>query len=220
MRSNLKRSFGVLTPITGGRTLRCHAPMHRPLSYTAWKELKSLDLLAPRSGKRWRPPPTMLSIRAITPGKTRFYRVSYKARNRKNLLIIPLNTSDSLLTTIRSEFASNTLLSNVMTLAPKIDEICLFTSQDNFDYIFLTETWLRFAVGDNHVTLPNYNLTRRDGNLGIHGGLCLYLKKSIKFKHLDDLHDSDFEVLWAHARPQRTQRGFPCIVTIMTWLST
>ena len=93
-------------------------------------------------------------------------------------LNISLNTSNSLLSTSRSEFAPIILLSNVMSFAPKIGEICVYISQHDFDLIFRTETWLRDSVGDNYVALTNYNLIRRDRTVGIHGR-CLPLSEEI-----------------------------------------
>ena len=99
-----------------------------------------------------------------------------------------------------------------MSLTPKIDEICYFVSQYNPDFIFITETWLRESVGDNQVTLPGYNIQRRDCSSGDHEGVCLYLNEGIKFNILCDIEDSNLEVLWVQTRPARLPRGIPCII--------
>ena len=44
-----------------------------------------------------------------------------------------------------------------------------------------------------------------------HGGVCLYVKSSIKCSVLTDYLHPDIEVLWADLRPSRLPRGFPNI---------
>ena len=46
-----------------------------------------------------------------------------------------------------------------MSLAPKMDVISVFISENNLDLLFLTEACLNNTVEDTHVLLPNYNLS-------------------------------------------------------------
>ena len=48
---------------------------------------------------------------------------------------------------------------------------------------------------------------------GVHGGIGLYINNTIKYKALTDLNHPELEVPWAHLRPVRLPRGFPCIVS-------
>ena len=73
----------------------------------------------------------------------------------------------------------------------------------------ISETWLREHIHDNVVDVFGYNLTRQDRTEGQHGGVCIYIKNSIQFQILNDLMDSDFEVIWAQIRPTRLPRGIP-----------
>ena len=100
-----------------------------------------------------------------------------------------------------------------MSLVPKLDELRILTSAQSFDLGFITETWLRESVCDTHATLFDYHLVRRDRSLGIHGGVCMYIKNSIRFKRLPEIEHSDFEVLWTHIRPPRLPRGINGIVS-------
>ena len=65
------------------------------------------------------------------------------------------------------------LLSNVMSLAPKIDEVREVVQQENYDLVCLVETWLQDHIHDNVVHVPEYNLIRRDRRERIHGGVCI-----------------------------------------------
>ena len=85
-------------------------------------------------------------------------------------------------------------------------------SQHSFDFLFITETWLRNTIGDNHIFLADYNLIRRDRTSGQHGGVCFYTRNHIKCRRLDKLEDPNFEVLWVHTRPPRLSRRVPCVI--------
>ena len=94
--------------------------------------------------------------------------------SRTNPYITPHQVTSNLLPAQKTEFAPKILLTNVMSLVPKIDELRILTSEQSFDLVFVTETWLRESVCDTHVTLSDYHLSRRDRILGTHGGDCMY----------------------------------------------
>ena len=83
-----------------------------------------------------------------------------------------------------------------MSLVPKIDEVRLYVSKHNPDLVFITETWLKESIGDNHVDLPGYNIKRRDRSVAQHGGVCFFSKECIKVNQLHQFHNPNFEVLW------------------------
>jgi hypothetical protein len=66
------------------------------------------------------------------------------------------------------------LLSNVMSLVPKIDEVRIVANSVNPDFNSVTETWLQNHVHSNFVELNCYNIVRKDRQAGTHGGICLY----------------------------------------------
>lgn len=203
----------------------CHGSLLLPLQSNIWQKLKTLNLLVVKRGcrggflrkcqSRIRNIPTIVSFDRRVCGKG-FPKVTAMTRN--NLLNIPLKTtvlinSDSSIVSPSKEFAPSILLSNVMSLVPKIDELRLFATENNPDLIHITETWLKESVGDNQINLPGYNLQRKDRTLGEHGGVCLYSKDCIKVSSLQNLEDPSLEVLWVKIRPFRLPRGIPCIVT-------
>ena len=55
-----------------------------------------------------------------------------------------------------------------------------------------------------HAALSNYNFTRRDSSLSIHGEV-VFIQRI--------LEDPNFEVLWVHRRTRRLPRGYSCVVT-------
>ena len=101
-------------------------------------------------------------------------------------------------------FVPSILLSNVMSLAPKIDEVRHHVEYANLDLVCLTETWLQEHIHDNVVAISGHNLIRLDRKEGVHGGVCMFIKDSIQYSLLDDLFDSSVEVLWVKIRPNRS----------------
>ena len=99
-----------------------------------------------------------------------------------------------------------------MSLAPKIDEITLCMSEMKPDLACFTETWFHDGISTDCINISGYNLIYKNRTSGIHGGVCTYIRNSIKFKTLNFLHHPDFEVLWVYVRPKRLPRGVPCIV--------
>ena len=101
-------------------------------------------------------------------------------------------------------FVPSFLLSNVQSLAPKIDEIQHCINNANLDLACLTETWLKEHIQDTVVAINGYNLIRLDRRSTDHGGVCMYIKNSIKYSVL--------QVLWVKIQPTRLPRGISTIV--------
>ena len=99
------------------------------------------------------------------------------------------------------------LLSNTMSLAPKIDEIILCIIELKPDLACFSETWLHDIISVDCIDIPGYNLICKNQTSGVHGGVCLYIRNLIKFKTLNHLHHPDFDVAWAHIRPKKSYRS-------------
>ena len=70
----------------------------------------------------------------------------------------------------------------------------------NLDIACITETWLSNYIHDNVVSIPGYNLVRRDRIDIPHGGVCTYIKKGLNYTVLDDLCDDKIETTWLQLR--------------------
>ena len=53
---------------------------------------------------------------------------------------------------------------------------------------------------------------RRDRKESEHGGVCVYIKDTIKFTVLDDLEDPSFEALWIQISPTLLSKGYSYIL--------
>ena len=71
-------------------------------------------------------------------------------------------------------FVPSVLLSCVMSIAPRIDEIRLVLNNLNVDLGFFVETCFQEHIPDLSVSAAGYNLIRRDRCVGRRGGICAY----------------------------------------------
>ena len=109
-------------------------------------------------------------------------------------------------------FVPSVLLSNTMSLVPKIDEIAHTMNSMDAEIALFTETWLNGSVPDEPINISGYQVFRRDRVGWQHGGVCLYVKSSIQCSILSDFFHPNHEVLWADLRPRRLPRGFSNII--------
>ena len=149
--------------------------------------------------------PTKLSRR-------RKFKVNNLPRNRNNLIQIPFNRKPNNESKTKLAYVPSFLLSNVMSLVPKIDEVVEVIQCTHYDFICFVETWLQPHIHDNVVTLGGYNIVRRDRINKLHGGVCIYIKDSIRYTAINELADTSFEVLWVHLHLRRLPRGFSNLV--------
>lgn len=73
---------------------------------------------------------------------------------------------------------------NVQALSNKVDQVNLFLSDFNLDILCITEHWLNESCLKS-INLYGYILSSYFcRSLSVHGGVCIFLKKDIKFKRL------------------------------------
>ena len=139
-------------------------------------------------------------------------KIMNRAANFHNICSINVNNSQPQQNR-NNQFVPSLLLTNVMSLAPKMDEIRVFLSDRGFDICCITEIWQRPAIDDNVVNIKNYTIIRKDRIRSQHGGACMYIRNTGKFEVLRDFEDPDSaEVLWVKIFPQRLPRGYSCVV--------
>ena len=142
-------------------------------------------------------------------------RSSRRHRNKANCFTISLSQQDQ--QGARKVYVPSVLLSNVMSLAPKLDEVSDAITNANLDIACITETWLCDHIHDNVISIPGYNLVRRDRIDVIHGGVCTYIKKGLKYTVLEDLYDDKIEAIWLQLPPSHLPRGISCIIMTIVY---
>ena len=105
------------------------------------------------------------------------------------------------------------MVTNDMSVVPKMSEVCEFLLRNKVSPAFMTETWLQSSIAVSIIDIPGYSVLRRDRSSDHHGGVCLYINAEIRYKRLDALSCCpDHEVLWVQLRPKRLPRGFSSLI--------
>ena len=91
-----------------------------------------------------------------------------RTRNVDNLIPVKIIKNDC---PSLKHFVPSILLSNTMSLAPKIDEIAYTIKTVDADIALFTETWLRDTVPDISINIKHYQLYTRDRVNRLHGGV-------------------------------------------------
>ena len=104
------------------------------------------------------------------------------------------------------------ILTNVRSLAPKMDQLSHFMLHNHIDIAFITETWLRESIPDS---VPGYTVFRRDRIRDNHGGVCIYVHADHlrKFRLISHINCCDnHETLWLHIRPNKLPRDYSSLI--------
>ena len=79
---------------------------------------------------------------------------------------------------------------------PRLDHIAQeFTIDKHFDVIAVSESHLGPQITDNEISLPNYQIFRKDRNRR-GGGVCVYVNDCIAVTRLPDLEIDNIEIVW------------------------
>ena len=144
---------------------------------------------------------------------------TFPRSNLNNCIVIDCTKENRAASTEWSPKVAKIMLANVMSLAPKMDEVSEFITRNHINLAFVTETWLKDSVLDTVVDIPGFAIVREDRKTLEHGGVCVYIQeKRCKYKQLNDLKCCDnHETLWLHLRPNRLPRGFSCIIAAVIY---
>ena len=88
-----------------------------------------------------------------------------------------------------AHYVAKILLSNGMSLVPKLTEVQEFIFRNEVGLAFFTETLLRESIADSVVNIPGYTVLCRERTFESHGGICLYIRNDLNWKYnqLEDL---------------------------------
>ena len=88
---------------------------------------------------------------------------------------------------------------NIQCLRNKIDELRSTLTGAKRPVIFgISESWLENDIPDGEVTIPSYNLYRRDRRSS--GGVLVYVPERCGSKRRLDLEDDEIECVWVELR--------------------
>ena len=101
------------------------------------------------------------------------------------------------------------LHSNVRSLLPKLPDVRLLLSQTKATVFAVSETWLDSTVTDGEVSVPGFNIVRRDRNRN-GGGVAIFIRDSIAFNIRPDLAVDGLEAIWIELLLPRTKGILVC----------
>jgi hypothetical protein len=126
--------------------------------------------------------------------RQRFARPRTKrARNLNNLIQIetlpPTSTSSIQTNFSDTQHVPKVLLTNVMSLVPKVEELREFILRYEISLAFITETWLKGLIQDSVVTIPGYTTFRKGREKDNQGWVCAYINHNVgSYSQLNDLN--------------------------------
>lgn len=85
---------------------------------------------------------------------------------------------------------------NVCSLRRKSREVQEYLSTRGIHLLGVAETWLDSSIADGEVTIPHYQLHRKDRSGQQGGGVAFYCHDSVIARRRPDLEMPDLEVLW------------------------
>ena len=101
------------------------------------------------------------------------------------------------------------LHSNVRSILPKLPEIRLLLSQTKATVFAASETWLDSTVNDGELSIPGFNVVRRDRNRN-GGGVAMFIRDSVAFNPRPDLAVDGLEAIWIELLLPRTKGILIC----------
>ena len=112
------------------------------------------------------------------------------------------------------------LSTNVRSVTNKINELHQVALLNRIDAICVTESWLKPDIPDSSVSLPNYNIFRKDRVSTEGGGVCIFLNSKFPCNRLPHCEVPDVESLWIQIRPNSLPRSVSSIILCVVYHST
>ena len=94
-------------------------------------------------------------------------------------------------------------------------QLRLLACEKNFDILALSESWLSSTATNAEVELEGYKLFRQDRLKKRGGGVCVYIKTSLKTKALKELSvisNSGFQQFWLQIQHKNLKPIILCVV--------
>ena len=104
-------------------------------------------------------------------------------------------------------------LPNILTLnarslsGEKLDELQVYVTIDDVSIICVTETWFKYYMNYNNLSIESFSLERKDicdGRTG--GGVVCYIRNSFMYTILSNLEEKELEVIWLKIMPKKLPR--------------
>ena len=101
---------------------------------------------------------------------------------------------------------------NVRSLVDKMDDMGHLVQYKWFDIFTVSETWLNPTILDNELNLTGYIVVRHDRNIKRGGGMAIFVRNGIPYKHLTELSDEGCETCWIEINRVKCKKLYVCCV--------
>ena len=222
---SLRFWWKISTNIVSQPSRNCNRHVIKPLAESVWSALKDVGILRRSRGSHGGRSRAVLGatdeVISTNPGSYETLNKMHKPsepeptslKNQINIQAVASHVAST-----KSFFVPKIMLSNTMSLVPKVDEVREFLLRNDIDVGFLTETWLKERISDSIVDIPGYNILRKDRSVLEHGGVCAYLKDHIKHSVPENLQCCvNHEILWFKINPKRLPRGTSSIICAVVY---
>ena len=100
---------------------------------------------------------------------------------------------------------------NINGIRSKIEYLTLFLQETKLDILCLNESKVDLSINDAEISVPNYNIFRRDRNKH-GGGVLVYCKDNLHVKVLKHLCSTKHESIWLEIKQNKNSPFYLCSI--------
>ena len=207
--------------------------MIRPIPEKTWQTLSFYNLLVPRRGHRGgnhlRNGRSITRICDTAAREFRRPKITSSGANYSNLLNIQIATLKENTTAANTKATTQPSTSkflksqlqiahlNVRSVKERNHLIQLreLMCEKNYDVLVISESWLNSTTTDAEVEIAGYKITRLDRTKKIGGGVCVYIRLSLKIKCLKEMSvtsETGFQQLWVQIQLEKLTSIILCVL--------
>ena len=95
---------------------------------------------------------------------------------------------------------------NICSIINKLDYLDILLHDNDIDVFCISETWTENNIDDCELMISGYNFCCLDRSNGMtHGGVMCYVKDSLSFKQISDIHDDEVESIFVEINLPNTK---------------
>ena len=131
--------------------------------------------------------------------------------------VVDAERPGSLIDVNRDRFIPTLMLTNANRLLNKLDELFCLITDNSYDLICITETWLSPEIPESVYQMPNFISFRRDRSVRQGGGVLCYVRSCLNPRVLEPLANDEFELTWVAMRPSRLPRPVGVVIVAVLY---
>ena len=113
---------------------------------------------------------------------------------------------------IRKPTLPSYLLFNARSAYNKLDELSTFIVDNEIDVCAITETWFKWDLPPDLVSIPGYSMFAKSREHRVGGGVAFYVRHQFNATQVTDISTPDnLEIVWVKLRPVRLPRTIASI---------